>query len=745
VNARPSRRVGCAAALGAGLATSLAFPPAGLWPLAFVGIVPLLLLLRTAGPRRGALYGLVWGAGFFGATLYWIALFGAMAWTALVLLCAASIALYGLVIGTLWRSDRPIVDALVAASAWTAIDWIRGMWPLGGFTWGSLGVSQAPNHLTLPLAAVTGVWGVTFVVVLVNAAIAMLLVREGRGAHRVVLAALAAVAVVAPAALPASPATGGALDIAALQVDVRVPPGTSATEEDRLVAARHIELHRSLAGGPRPGLVLWGEGALDPAAAADPATVAAVQDAIAAVGSPTTVGAVVNDPAGGDQRTSVLAFDERGRLVDRYDKVHLVPFGEFVPWRSRLGWISAIQQIPVDRVPGASIHTIAQPGLPPYGTPICFENAFPDITRAFVNAGAQFLVVPVNNASYDFTAAADQHLQMSQLRAVETARWVVDAGVSGITAFVDPTGRTTARTELFETAILRGQVRTSTARTPYVRYGDVVPVACIGCVLVVMMLSARRRSMVRPAPGPLPRPVRGLAVLPTYNERATIEQAILGVLAAPGMHVLVVDDASPDGTGAVVEELAATDPRVRLLSRPAKSGLASAYVEGFQVAIAEGYDIVVEMDSDLSHDPTELPVLLEAAEGHDLVVGSRYIPGGSVTNWGASRVALSRAGNVYARFMLGLPVHDATSGYRVYRRELLEQLLARQFATDGYGFQIELVMRAHRLGFDVGEAPITFRDRQYGESKLSKTIIAEALWKVTLWGFDLRFRPTVVT
>lgn len=184
---------------------------------------------------------------------------------------------------------------------------------------------------------------------------------------------------------------------------------------------------------------------------------------------------------------------------------------------------------------------------------------------------------------------------------------------------------------------------------------------------------------------------------------------------------------------------------MRLLSRPAKAGLASAYVEGFQVAIAEGYDIVVEMDSDLSHDPTELPVLLEAAERHDLVVGSRYIPGGSVTNWGASRVALSRAGNVYARFMLGLPVHDATSGYRVYRRELLEQLLLRPFATDGYGFQIELVMRAHRLGFDVGEAPITFRDRQYGESKLSKGIIAEALWKVTLWGFDLRFRPTVVT
>jgi len=235
-------------------------------------------------------------------------------------------------------------------------------------------------------------------------------------------------------------------------------------------------------------------------------------------------------------------------------------------------------------------------------------------------------------------------------------------------------------------------------------------------------------------------------VIPTHNRVAMLGDAVASALREQtiAVEVLVVDDASPDGTGAVVEDLAASDHRVRLLSRPAKSGLASAYVAGFEVAIAEGYDVVVEMDSDLSHDPAELPVLLEAAQRHDLVVGSRYIPGGSVTNWGPSRVALSKAGNVYARFMLGLPVHDATSGYRVYRSELLEALLTRPFATDGYGFQIELVMRAHRLGFDVGEAPITFRDRQYGESKLSRGIIAEALWKVTLWGFDLLFRPTVV-
>jgi dolichol-phosphate mannosyltransferase len=259
-------------------------------------------------------------------------------------------------------------------------------------------------------------------------------------------------------------------------------------------------------------------------------------------------------------------------------------------------------------------------------------------------------------------------------------------------------------------------------------------------IVAMSLLFAPRRGATRPRSGPLPEPLRGLAVLPTYEERGTIELAIKGVLATDGIDVLVVDDSSPDGTGELVAGIAASEPRVRLLERPAKSGLASAYLEGFRTAIAEGYDVAIEMDSDLSHDPSELPVLLTAAQRHDLVVGSRYIPGGSVTDWSRSRVALSRGGNGYARFMLGLPIHDATSGYRVYRRALLDDLLRDAFASDGYGFQIELVSRAHRLGYDVGEAPITFRERVYGESKISKAIVAEALWKVTQWGWDLRFR-----
>jgi apolipoprotein N-acyltransferase len=734
---RPSLPIACGVAFIAGIATSLAFPPAGAWPIAFVGLVPLLMVLRGRSLLAGALLGACFGVGMFGASLYWIGLFGVLAWSALVALSAASIAVFGAAATLLERVEQPILRAVALAAAWTSVDWIRGMWPLGGFTWTSLGTSQVADRWLLPLASITGVWGITFVVVVANVAIAVAIERRGRGGWRPALV-VAACAVVAPSLLPAASASGSPISVAVVQVDVRVPADVSPVQEDQIVAQRNIDAHRSLVGvEPRPDLVVWGEGALDPGALADPATTDAVRRVIAEVGAPTLVGAVVNDPDG-SQHTSALAFNGSGALEDRYDKVHLVPFGEYVPWRSRLSWIGAISQIPVDRVPGERIDTIAQAGLPIYGTPICFENSFPSIARTMVRAGATFLVVPVNNASYGFTAAAAQHLQFSQMRAVETGRWVIDAGVAGISAFIDPDGAVVSRTGLFENTILRGELRPSSAQTPYVRFGDWVPVASL-LVCGMTILIPRRRTMTRPAPGPLPAHLRALAIVPTYEERDTVGQLVAGLLTTPGVDVLVVDDSSPDGTAEIVRAVAAKEPRVRLLERAAKSGLASAYLEGFHVAIAEGYDLAIEMDADLSHDPAELPTLLAGAQRHDLVVGSRYIPGGSVTDWSRGRVLLSRGGNMYTRLMLGVPIHDATSGYRIYRRDLLEELLRRPFAAEGYGFQIELVFRAYRLGYDVGEAPITFRERAYGASKISRSIVVEALWMVTRWGFRLRF------
>jgi glycosyltransferase involved in cell wall biosynthesis len=230
--------------------------------------------------------------------------------------------------------------------------------------------------------------------------------------------------------------------------------------------------------------------------------------------------------------------------------------------------------------------------------------------------------------------------------------------------------------------------------------------------------------------------------LPTYNERETIATVITGALAVgPHVDVLVVDDSSPDGTREIVQALAEQEPRVRLIERSAKMGLASAYLTAFRRAVDEGYDLAVEMDADLSHRPDELPRLLEGSSVHDLTIGSRYVDGGAVTNWSKLRVGLSRAGNVYARTVLGIPVTDSTSGFRVYRRRLLQALVDDGIPSEGYAFQIELAYRAWRMGYSVGEVPITFSERQHGHSKLSRRIVVEAILKVTEWGLrDRVFR-----
>lgn len=742
LRARPPFPFALLLSLAAGFLLSLAFPPAGLWPLAFVALVPLFWLLRDERPFRGFLLGLIFGIAFYGATLYWILRFGLMAWTALTLLMGLWTALFGLVAPAIRRAGRPVLTALGWAALWTVIDWGRGAWPLGGFTWGSLGVSQVNDHVTVRVATVAGVWGVTFIVAAVNALIVGAADGGVRGRRRLVAVGVGALLILAPLGIAFSVPDGRSVDVATVQVDVRRAAAGASGTEDIAVAALNVREAAKLEGGDPPDLVVWGEGALDPAAAADPTVMSAVRGTIAAVGSPTLVGAVTHD-AHGRERTAVLLFDAKGDLAGRYDKVHLVPFGEYVPFRDELSWIKALEQVPVDRTPGERIHTLTTGGLPAFGTPICFENSFPSIPRAFVNAGAGFLIVTVNNASYGFTAASDQHLQMSQMRAVETGRWIVDGAVSGVSAFVDPSGRVVARDELFRPGILRDTIRSSDERTWYVRLGDWLPWLAL-LFVAVLIVRPRRRPSSRGAPEALAAAPRTLVILPTYDEAATIDRVLDGVLEAPEhVDVLVIDDSSPDGTGRLVAQRAAGQPRIRAIERPAKAGLATAYLEGFRLALDEGYDLVVEMDSDLSHDPAELPGLIEdAASRRDLTLGSRYVPGGTVTNWSRSRVLLSRAGNAYASFMLGLPVRDATSGYRVYRRRLLHEMMAKGVTSEGYGFQIELVMRACDLGFTVGEQPITFREREHGHSKISRRIVAEALWSVTKWGVAGRLRPS---
>lgn len=233
--------------------------------------------------------------------------------------------------------------------------------------------------------------------------------------------------------------------------------------------------------------------------------------------------------------------------------------------------------------------------------------------------------------------------------------------------------------------------------------------------------------------------MKTLVVVPTFNERDNIAEVVERLFAAcPTCDLLVVDDSSPDGTGALVEELANADTRISLMSRSSKSGLGTAYVAGFRWGLDRGYEAIVAMDADLSHDPATVPALVAALEGADLAIGSRYIPGGGVSNWSWLRRMLSRAGNAYARMWLRFGVHDATSGFRAYGAQALRKMDLASFRAEGYAFQIETAWRVHLDGGRIVEVPITFAERHHGRSKLSRRIVGEALLRVPVWAFRNR-------
>ena len=223
-------------------------------------------------------------------------------------------------------------------------------------------------------------------------------------------------------------------------------------------------------------------------------------------------------------------------------------------------------------------------------------------------------------------------------------------------------------------------------------------------------------------------------VLPTYNEIMNVEKMLRALRASvPDCSILVVDDGSPDGTARRAREVASELGSIELLERPTKSGLGGAYRAGFRWGLERGYDKFVEIDCDFSHDPAALSTLLRAANDHEVVIGSRYVPGGSIPQWTLSRRLLSRGGNQYATIMLGLRVSDSTAGFRVYTKSALEKIDCETVTADGYGFQIEMTYRARRHGASIVEVPISFSDRERGKSKMSGAIVVEALWLVTKW------------
>lgn len=236
--------------------------------------------------------------------------------------------------------------------------------------------------------------------------------------------------------------------------------------------------------------------------------------------------------------------------------------------------------------------------------------------------------------------------------------------------------------------------------------------------------------------------MRAAIVTPTYNEALNLEQFVRSVrLALPDAQIVVVDDSSPDGTGAIADRLASSDPLIYVMHRPVKSGLGTAYIDGFTWALNQGFDVFFEMDADLSHDPVTLPIMLEILKTADVVIGSRNIKGGGVNGWGPGRHLLSKGGSLYSRTILGLPIRDLTSGYKGYTRKALLAIDLPSIRSNGYSFQIETTYRAAQKGLRVVETPIWFTDRRAGQSKLSNLVFAEAVWMV----LKLRFSSKRLT
>lgn len=228
--------------------------------------------------------------------------------------------------------------------------------------------------------------------------------------------------------------------------------------------------------------------------------------------------------------------------------------------------------------------------------------------------------------------------------------------------------------------------------------------------------------------------MKTLIIIPTYNEIENIKKLVTEVFVHVDAqtHILILDDNSPDGTGELADVLAQSNPRVHVIHRPRKMGLGTAYVTGFRYALDNGYDVIFEMDSDFSHDPKYLPIFQQEIEKCDAVIGSRYVAGGGVVNWGLGRRVLSRGGSMYARMVLGVPLQDLTGGFNCWRRSVIEAIGPNTLKSDGYAFQIEIKYKAFRKGFRIHEIPIVFEDRYLGQSKMNKKIVVEAMYRVLL-------------
>ena len=518
-------------------------------------------------------------------------------------------------------------------------------------------------------------------------------------------------------------------DVVAAVIQGNVPRlGLDFNSQREAVLRNHVEgtltLAADVADGtqPQPDLVIWPENASDVDPLRDQAAAALIQGAVDAIAAPVLVGAVVDNPADPSTILNVgivwepTTASDAGGPSEVYVKRHPVPFGEYIPFRSWLRLVSdEVDRVPRDFAAGDRAGVL-QMGPARVGDVICFEVAYDGLVRSTVVEGAQLLIVQTNNATFGRTPQTEQQLAMSRLRAVEHGRWVLVAATVGVSATIAPDGTVEQRAEIFTQAQLVQAVRLSDdadARRPAGRpargrdRADRFRRRClVGYRHLASSPAETRRhrplTTTRPRrsdrlprlrrPGRHPHLRRGGPTSSASSSRVRT--------SVPDAHVLVADDNSPDGTGEIADRLAAADDHVHVLHRAGKQGLGAAYLDAFDWALDRRVRRRRRDGRRRLAPPEQLPRLLDAVDaGADLVLGSRWVAGGRVVNWPRSREVLSRGGNTYARLALGLPLHDATGGYRAFRAATLKGLDLDSVASQGYCFQVDLARRAVELGF----------------------------------------------
>jgi apolipoprotein N-acyltransferase len=479
------------------VACFIAFPPVDAGFLAFLALVPLALYFRFSRAGPLAVASGAFGLAFFGALLSWIRLFGMAAYVALVIV--QTLWLVGAFLAGRVLRDRLPEGWKVVAFPITVVvaEFARSNLPWGGFSWGGLGYTQHDNLSMLRLAPYTGVWGISFLVALVNSMMAeAIVVRRGRAVGWM---AGAVALILLPGLLPVSTPQGKRASLAMVQGNV--PENTlDPKADDEIVLQNHVSLTRTLEGR-NLSLIVWAEGALERDPFKDRHFGDAISRTIEGTGVPLVAGATFDSARPGPRgvKNMTLMYRADGSLAGLYIKQRLVPFGEWVPLRRILQpVVPEISRIPVDLVKGSrsTVFTIPEGR---FASVICYESTYPDLVRSFVRKGARMLVVSTNNSSYGRTPQSDQHLAFSQLRAAEQRMWVAHTAISGGSAVISPEGRITQATGLFEQAVITPTIRFATSVTPYARFGDWFPLAALISMVAALLLSGiqvfRRRAL----------------------------------------------------------------------------------------------------------------------------------------------------------------------------------------------------------------------------------------------------------